>query len=109
MTKFAAIMAVSVTVIVSWVKQTQIETIFDSGHLDFSFCFWTIDIKVKNRLIIMACTACLVCLVNSVSGSCKNTLRRVSASRGHITKLEQSTFVRYLCFGLVGLKFNNII
>ncbi len=44
----------------------------------------------------MACTACLVCLVSTVSGHCKNTLGRASTSSGHITKLEQSTFLRYL-------------
>jgi hypothetical protein len=40
----------------------------------------------------MVRTACLVCLVCSVSGHLKNTLARASASSGHITKLEQSTF-----------------
>ncbi len=44
----------------------------------------------------MAHTACLVCLVSTVSGCPKNTLRRASASSGLITKLEQSTFLRYL-------------
>jgi hypothetical protein len=44
----------------------------------------------------MARTACLACLVRTVSGRYKNTLRRVSASSGHITKLEQSTLLRYL-------------
>jgi hypothetical protein len=37
----------------------------------------------------MAHTACLVCIVSTVSGRSKNTLRRPSASGGHITKLEQ--------------------
>ncbi len=44
----------------------------------------------------MICTACLVCLVSTVSGCCENTLGRGSTSSGHITKLEQSTFLRYL-------------
>ncbi len=44
----------------------------------------------------MACTACLVCLVSTVSGRPKNALGRGSASSGHITKLKQSTFLRYL-------------
>jgi hypothetical protein len=33
----------------------------------------------------MACTACLVCLVSTVSGHCKNAHGRGSASSGHIT------------------------
>jgi len=37
-----------------------------------------------------------VCLVSTVSGLCKNTHGRASASSKHITKLEQSTFLRYL-------------
>ncbi len=45
---------------------------------------------------IMAHTTCLVCLVSTVSDCHKNTLGRTSASNGHITKLEQSTFLRYL-------------
>ncbi len=45
----------------------------------------------------MACTAAyLVCLVSAVSGCCKNVCGRGSASSGYITKLEQSTFPRYL-------------
>jgi hypothetical protein len=44
----------------------------------------------------MTRTACLVCLVSTVSGSCKNTIVRASASSRHITELEQSTFIRYL-------------
>ncbi len=44
----------------------------------------------------MACTACLVCLVSAVSGCRKNAIGRRSASSGHKTKLEQSTFLRYL-------------
>jgi hypothetical protein len=40
----------------------------------------------------MVHTACLVCLVITVSSHIKNTLARASASSGHITKLEQSTF-----------------
>jgi hypothetical protein len=46
----------------------------------------------------MASTARLVCLVSTVSRHHKNTFRRASASGRHITKLEQSTFLRYLCF-----------
>ncbi len=44
----------------------------------------------------MARTACLVCLVVAVSGHCKHALGRGSASSKHTTKLEQSTFLRYL-------------
>ncbi len=44
----------------------------------------------------MARTACLVCLVCTVSGRCKNLLGRASISCGHKAKLEQSTFLRYL-------------
>jgi hypothetical protein len=54
-----------------------------------------IDIlKIIDRL--MAHGACLVCLVSTVSGRCKNTLGRASASSRRITKLEQFTFLRYL-------------
>ncbi len=49
-------------------------------------------------LTIMAHTACLVCLVSTVSGPCKNALGRGSASIRHITKLEQSTFL-YISMG----------
>jgi hypothetical protein len=42
----------------------------------------------------MTHTACLVCLVCTVSGCCKNPLGRGSASSRQITKLEQSTFLR---------------
>jgi hypothetical protein len=41
----------------------------------------------------MAHTACLVCLVSTVSGYCKKSLARASASSRHITKLEQCTFL----------------
>ncbi len=41
----------------------------------------------------MAHTACLVCLVSIVSGQSKNALGRGNSSNGHITKLEQSTFL----------------
>ena len=41
----------------------------------------------------MAHTACLVSLVSTVSGHCKNALERGSANSGHITKFEQSTFL----------------
>jgi hypothetical protein len=44
----------------------------------------------------MAHTACPVCLVSIVSGCRKNALGRGSISSMHITKLEQSTFHRYL-------------
>jgi hypothetical protein len=40
----------------------------------------------------MAFTACLVCLVRTVSGPRKNALGRGSTSSEHITKLEQSRF-----------------
>jgi hypothetical protein len=49
----------------------------------------------------MACTACLVCFASTVSGGRKNALGRGSVSCGHITKLEQSTFLRYLCIFLL--------
>jgi hypothetical protein len=45
----------------------------------------------------MARTACFVCLVSTVSGHLKNALGRGSASSWHITRLEKSTFLRYLC------------
>ncbi len=45
----------------------------------------------------MAHTICLVCLVHTVSGRHNNTLLRVSNRSGHITKLEHSSFLRYLC------------
>jgi len=41
----------------------------------------------------MACTVCFVCLVITVSGHWKNALGKGSTSSGHITKLEQSTFL----------------
>jgi hypothetical protein len=44
---------------------------------------------------LIASTACLVCLVSSVSGCRKNALVRGSACSRCITKLEQSTFLRY--------------
>ncbi len=51
-------------------------------------------------------TACLVCLVSTVSGCCKNAHGRGSASSSHKTKLEQSTFLRYLwCSHIQGLCF----
>ncbi len=40
----------------------------------------------------MAHTACLVCLVSTVSGCCKNAVRRGSASSRNIIKLEQPRF-----------------
>jgi len=42
---------------------------------------------------LMVCTACLVCLVSTVSGCHKNAIGRGSATSQHITKLEQSTFL----------------
>jgi hypothetical protein len=42
---------------------------------------------------LMALTACLVCIVSTVSGRYKNALGKGTASSGHITKLEQSTFL----------------
>ncbi len=50
----------------------------------------------------MARTACLVCLVSTVSGRCKNALGRGSANSRHITKLEQSRISFYI-FGLTTL------
>ncbi len=41
----------------------------------------------------MAHTACLVCMVSTVSGHCKNALRKGSVGGQRITKLEQSTFL----------------
>ncbi len=41
----------------------------------------------------MAHTNCLVSVASTVSDHHKNTLRKASASSGHITKLEQSTFL----------------
>jgi len=38
-------------------------------------------------------SACLVCLVSTVSGCHKSALGKGSASNVHITKLEQSTFL----------------
>jgi hypothetical protein len=43
----------------------------------------------------MTRTACLVCLISTVSGHYKNTLVRASAIGGQLTKLEQSTYLRY--------------
>jgi hypothetical protein len=40
----------------------------------------------------MAYTDCLVSLVSTIIGHCKNALVRGSASSGQLTKLEQSTF-----------------
>ncbi len=40
----------------------------------------------------MTHTACLVCMVSTVSGCPQKTLGRASASNRHIIKLEQSTF-----------------
>ncbi len=58
-------------------------------------CKSTIDIIIKIDCL-MTHTACLVCLVSTVSGCHKNTLRRANASGGHITKFEQTTFLRYI-------------
>jgi len=57
----------------------------------------------------MLYTTCLVCLDSTVSGCCKNALVRVSASSGHITKLEQSTFLRYLWLQQTGLGTINVM
>jgi hypothetical protein len=46
----------------------------------------------------MARTTYLVCLASTVSVCHKNILGRVSTRSRHITKLEQSIFLRYLCF-----------
>jgi hypothetical protein len=44
----------------------------------------------------MARTAWLIYWISTASDHRKNALRRASASSRHITKLEQSTFIRYL-------------
>ncbi len=47
----------------------------------------------------MAHTTCLVCLISTVSGPCKKSkicLGKCGASSGHIIKLKQSIFCRYL-------------
>jgi len=44
---------------------------------------------------LMACIARDVCLDSTVGWHCKITLGRASACSGHITELEQSTFLRY--------------
>jgi hypothetical protein len=41
----------------------------------------------------MAHSACLVCLVSTVSCHRKNALGKGSCSSGHMTKLEQSTYL----------------
>ncbi len=46
---------------------------------------------------LMACTTRIVCLVSTVSGHYKNALGRGSACWRQMTKIEQSTFLRYLC------------
>jgi hypothetical protein len=60
----------------------------------FISCPWvsTIDNILNNGMYHLACF--------SVSGRRKNALGRGSASSGLITKLEQSTFLRYLWFQL---------
>jgi len=42
---------------------------------------------------LMACTTCLVCLVSTASGCRKNTLGRLSACSGHITRAFAIAFV----------------
>jgi hypothetical protein len=42
----------------------------------------------------MARTACLVCLVSTARGCHKNALGRGISKSGHVTKLEQSTFLK---------------
>ncbi len=45
---------------------------------------------------LLACTACLVCIISTVSG-CRKKLKMPSEdSSGHITKLKQSILFRYL-------------
>jgi hypothetical protein len=46
----------------------------------------------------MAYTTCLVCLVSTVSCCSKNALVRGSTCSRHMTKLEQSTLIRYVWF-----------
>jgi hypothetical protein len=50
---------------------------------------------LRNIDWLLTHTACLVCLVSTVSGHCKNALGRGIASSEHKTKLEQSTFLRF--------------
>ncbi len=47
---------------------------------------------LKKIDILMACSACLVCLVSTVEGCHKNMLGRGSACSMHTTQIEQSTF-----------------
>jgi hypothetical protein len=68
-----------------------------------------IDIMLKIECL-MACTNCLVCLVSTVFvAALKNTLRRASTSSRLITKLEQSTFLRYLRVDLVLTSFDQLL
>ncbi len=45
---------------------------------------------------LMARTVCLVRLVITALGCCINDLGRGSTRNGHITKLDQTTFLKYL-------------
>jgi hypothetical protein len=45
----------------------------------------------------MAPSLCLIYLISTVGGSHKNALGKGSTCNGHIIKLEQYTFLRYLC------------
>ncbi len=53
--------------------------------------------KIDWLMEITACLVCLICTVSGCSKKCKNALVRCGASSGHITKLEQSIFFWYLC------------
>ncbi len=65
-----------------------------------ALCLWLIlflcmESQTSKKIdCLMARIACLVCLVSTVSGLHKNALGRGSTSSGHITKLEQSTFLQ---------------
>ncbi len=74
-----------------------VKHVYKLYKIAIKLCF-THGHHIKEIDWLMARTTCLVCLVSSVSGCLKNALRRGSASNGHITKLEQSTFLRYLWF-----------
>ncbi len=62
-------------------------------------CLWmsmddgSIHRHLRKKDWLMASTTCLVFLVSTVCGWCKNAIGRGSVSSGHITKLEQSTFL----------------
>jgi hypothetical protein len=76
-----------------------------------SFASGTLSIPWTSKKIdsLMAHTACLVCLVSTVSGLSKNALGRGNASNGHITKLEQSRYLWSMnTFGFHSLPYSKI-